>query len=238
MTGERTLSQSGPELRRCGAIRNRFDRSASSIRHRACPGRHVRLHDEPYRPVDSRHRRLPRRQPLAAGGAHYVNVRYGYAIDLPPGFTPVAKPTTATAASAASADGQSEIAVWGANLLMESLSSDVQSRMQSAQDEGWTIAYRKVTSKRANWSGEKDGRIFYARAILLCHDDEAGYFRLEYPEAARDAFDPVITQLLKDFKPTELPIAPARRCRLGEIHPPKSARRRSRLASGHSFFES
>ena len=92
-----------------------------------------------------------------------------------------------------SADGQSEIAVWGANLLMVSLSSDMQSRIQSARDEGWTIAYRKVTGKRANWSGAKDGRIFYARAILLCHDDEAGYFRLEYPETERDAFDPVIT---------------------------------------------
>ena len=55
--------------------------------------------------------------------------------------------------------------------------------MQSAQDEGWTIAYQKVTGKRANWSGEKDGRIFYARAILLCHDDEAGYFR---PRISRD----------------------------------------------------
>ena len=93
--------------------------------------------------------------------------------------------------------------MWGANLLMKSLPSDVQSRMQSEQDEGWTIAYKKVTSKQASWSGEKGGRIFYARAILLCHDDEAGYFRLEYPEAARDAFDPVIRQLLKDFKRTE-----------------------------------
>ena len=139
---------------------------------------------------------------FAAGGAHYVNVRYGYAIDLPPGFTPVKEADNSDGGISRSADGQSEIAVWGANLLMESLSSDVQSRMQSAQDEGWTIAYQKVTSKRANWSGEKDGRIFYARAILLCHDDEAGYFRLEYPEAARDAFDPVIRQLLKDFKPT------------------------------------
>ncbi len=34
-------------------------------------------------------------------------------------------------------------------------------------------------------------------------DEQAGYFRLEYPETARDAFDPVIQQLLKAFKPTD-----------------------------------
>jgi hypothetical protein len=140
---------------------------------------------------------------FAAVGLHYVNARDGYAIDLPPGFSAVNEADNGDGGTSRFDDGHAEIAVWGANLLMESLSSDVQSRMQSAQDEGWTIAYQKVTSKQASWSGEKDGRIFYARAILLCHDDEAGYFRLEYPEAARDAFDPVIRQLLKDFKRTE-----------------------------------
>ena len=117
----------------------------------------------------------------AAVGLHYVNARYGYAIDLPPGFSAVREAGNGDGGTSRFDDGQAEIAVWGANLLIESLSSDVQSRIQSAQDEGWTIAYKKVTSKQANWSGEKDGRIFYARAILLCHDDEAGYLPSRIP---------------------------------------------------------
>lgn len=140
---------------------------------------------------------------LAAVGLHYVNTRYGYAIDLPPGFSPVREADNSDGGTSRSGDGQSQLAVWGGNLLVESLSSDVQSRIAGAEQDGWEIGYRKVTGKWASWSGAKDGRIFYARAILLCHDDEAGYFQLDYPEDAKDAFDPVVRQLLKDFRPTD-----------------------------------
>ena len=138
---------------------------------------------------------------LAADGQHYVNAWYRYAIDLPSGFSAIAESGNGDGGFSYSADRKSKLAVWGVNALLDSFSSDVESRVQGAQDEGWEITYKKVGGKLASWSGQKEGRIFYARAILLC-DDGAGYFQLEYPEEAKDAFDLVVRNLVKSFKPT------------------------------------
>ena len=139
----------------------------------------------------------------AAAPLHYVNVRYGYAVDLPSGFGRVREADNSDGGVSTSADRQSELRLWGANLLLDPLSTDVRGRIDSASQEGWEISYQKVNNRWASWSGERNGRIFYARAILLCHDDEAGFFKLEYPSEKRDEFDPVVNGLVKSFTRTE-----------------------------------
>lgn len=133
----------------------------------------------------------------------YLNARYGYGVDIPPGFSRVREADNGDGGTSRSADGQAELAVWGANLLSDTLPSDAQSRMLRAQEDGWQISYKKFTSQWASWSGERDGRIFYARAIALCYDDQAGYFQLEYPATQREAFDPVVERMVKGFKHTD-----------------------------------
>ena len=78
---------------------------------------------------------------------------------------------------------------------------DVENRIQSAEQDGWTITYRKMTSRWASWSGERQGRIVYGRSIRVC-DDGVAAFELEYPQDAKDAFDPVVNNLVQSFKPT------------------------------------
>src|SRR5262245_16365391 len=97
---------------------------------------------------------------------HYVNDRYGYAVDIPAGFGPGREADNSDGGVSKSADRQSELKLWGANLLLDPLSTDVKGRIESATQEGWEISYRKVTDRWASWSGERNGRIFYARAIL------------------------------------------------------------------------
>lgn len=141
---------------------------------------------------------------FAAGGwGRYLNARYGYGVDIPPGFSPVREAVNGDGGISRSKDGRSQLAVWGTNLLLDSLSDDVRGRIEGAGEEGWEISYRKVTSSAASWSGERDGRIFYARAVILCHDDQAGFFRIEYPAAEREAFDGVVKRLVRNFKPAE-----------------------------------
>ena len=132
---------------------------------------------------------------------HYVNVWHGYAIDLPAGFSAVKESDNGDGGLSYSADRKSKLAVWGANTMIDSFQSDINDRISSAQDEGWAIGYSKVTGNWASWSGEKDGRIFYSRAIRLCGDG-AGYFDLQYPQEAKDVFDPVVTNLIKSFRRT------------------------------------
>jgi hypothetical protein len=133
----------------------------------------------------------------------YVNARYGYGIDIPAGFSRISEAANGDGGVSRSADGKAELSVWGANLLLDTLRSDVEGRIQSASDDGWEIGYKKITQRWASWSGTRDGRIFYARAIALCADDQAGYFRIEYPEEQRDDFDAIVKRLVKGFARTD-----------------------------------
>jgi hypothetical protein len=131
--------------------------------------------------------------------SHYVNGRYGYGVDIPAGFRPVQEADNSDGGVSRSVDGQSQLSLWGANLLLDPLSTDVKARIDSATEEGWEMSYVKVTNRWASWSGARNGRIFYARAIILCHDDQAGFFQLEYPSEKVDEFDPIVKALVKSF---------------------------------------
>lgn len=129
----------------------------------------------------------------------YLNPRYGYGVDIPASFAAIREADNGDGGTSRSDDGQATLAVWGGNLLLDTLASDVQNRIQGAVAEEWEISYQKITNRWASWSGEREGRIFYARAILLCHDDEAGYFQLQYPVERRDEFDAIVKRLVKGF---------------------------------------
>lgn len=137
------------------------------------------------------------------GWSRYLNARYGYGSDIPPGFSAIREADNGDGGVSRAADGQSELAVWGASLLNQTLPSEVQTRISRDEEDGWQIGYKKLSGNWASWSGEREGHIYYARAITLCHDDEAAYFRIEYPAAAREAFDPVVQRLVKNFKRTD-----------------------------------
>ena len=138
---------------------------------------------------------------FAADGQHYVNVWYRYAIDLPPGFSAVAESGNGDGGFSYSADRKSQLKVWGVNAILKSFTLDVKNRIESAEGDGWTITYRKMAGRSASWSGERQGRIIYGRSIRVC-DDSVAAFELEYPQEAKDAFDPVVDNLVKSFKPT------------------------------------
>jgi hypothetical protein len=139
----------------------------------------------------------------AEAWGRYINARYGYGVDIPAGFSPVNEADNGDGGVSRSNDGRSQLSVWGANLLLDPLSTDVQDRVEGAVREGWDVSYKKITDRWANWSGERDGRIFYARAIILCHDDQAGFFQLEYPAELREDFDAIVKRLVKGLKPAD-----------------------------------
>jgi hypothetical protein len=132
----------------------------------------------------------------AEGWQRYANARFGYAIDIPPGFSAVAEADNSDGGTSRSADA--ELAVWGAWLVDTGFSADVAERMRGDEADGWTLSYRRETASGASWSGLRDGRILYARAVPLC-DGAAGYFRLEYPQTNAKGFDAVVKTLVKGF---------------------------------------
>lgn len=138
---------------------------------------------------------------VAAGWGHYVNVRFAYAIDIPPGFSDVAEAENSNGGVSASADGKAELRAWGGYLVDTDFKLEIAERVRSDTSEGWTISYDHRTGKTASWSGSKDGRVFYARAMKGC-DDAAIYFRLEYDRADLESYNDIVGRLVKSLHPT------------------------------------
>lgn len=137
----------------------------------------------------------------AASWGRYDNPRFAYAIDIPPGFSDVWEAENSDGGVSASADGRAELRAWGAYLVEGDFKSDVAERVRSETFEGWQISYDRRTPTSASWSGSKDGRVFYARAMMGC-DDAAIYFRLEYDRSQLKLYDAIVGRLVKSLHGT------------------------------------
>ncbi|GEP11598.1 hypothetical protein [Methylobacterium gnaphalii] len=136
---------------------------------------------------------------LGASWTAYGNGRFGYRIDLPPGFPPIREAENGDGGRSSSPQGHAEFSVWGANLLDETFRQDVVARIAGTIRDGWKVAYRSVTASGAAWSGSKGDRIVYVRAIPRCKD-QAAYVRLEYDATAKVAFDPIVARVARSLK--------------------------------------
>lgn len=135
----------------------------------------------------------------AAGWTTYVNARFGYAIDIPPGFSAVQEAENSDGGVSQSVDGGAELKVWGAYLSDGDFTSDVAARIRSDTGEGWTISYDRRTAGHASWSGTKGSQILYMRAVKGC-DGSAAYFQLIYARSEMKAYDAIVTRLVKSLR--------------------------------------
>lgn len=140
-------------------------------------------------------------QALAADWSRYDNPRFSYAIDIPPGFSDVSEAQNSDGGISTSADGRAELRVWGGYLVSGHLKLEVAERVQSDVSAGWDISYDRRSTSAASWSGGRDGRVFYARAMTGC-DDAAIYFRLEYDHSQLNAYDAIVSRLVKSLHGT------------------------------------
>lgn len=138
---------------------------------------------------------------IAAGWGHYINVRFAYAIDIPPGFSDVAEADNSDGGVSISADGKAKLRAWGGYLVDTDFKSEIEVRVQADSLDGWAISYDRRTGSIASWSGSKGGRVFYERSMKGC-DDAAIYFRLEYDRTDLDAYNNIVGRLVKSLHPT------------------------------------
>ena len=137
----------------------------------------------------------------AMGWSHYTNVRFGYAIDVPPGFTGQGE--------SANSDGQkfktptATLTVFGGNLIAGDFESEVVQRERDAEHSRWTITYQVSTPARASYSGKRGARVLYARMVALCKGTQFAMFELEYSSADIKTFSPIVDRLVASLQPIE-----------------------------------
>jgi hypothetical protein len=136
---------------------------------------------------------------MASDWRHYGNARFQYGIDIPPGFSGIVESDNGDGGVSRSVDGRAELAVWGSYLADRGFAAETGWRLDEDRRDGWTITYRKQAKTWAVWSGVKDNRIVYERAIAGC-GDAAAYFRLEYDRDRAATLDSIVARLGKSLR--------------------------------------
>lgn len=131
---------------------------------------------------------------LAASWEAYGNARFGYSIEVPPGFDWGKEADNGD--GRAFRDGATKLFVWGGNIIEDSFEDAVAAAQALSGDDGWTITYEAVTPSWASFSGTQGMRILYQRMIRLC-DAQYAAFRLEYSAVDIGKLEPVVNRLVQ-----------------------------------------
>lgn len=133
---------------------------------------------------------------FAADWGQYDNARFGYTIDVPPGFAWGREADNGD--GRAFRDGATKLLVWGGNITEDSFEGAVTSAKNFAEADGWAISYEAVTPSWASFSGAQGKRILYQRMIAVC-DGAYAAFRLEYSAVDLGKLEPVVERLVRSL---------------------------------------
>ena len=134
---------------------------------------------------------------LADDWGRYENVRFGYVIDVPPGFAQ--GPESNNGDGRSFRDGASKLAVWGGNIVESDFEVEVAAAMRFAEADGWALTYQSVTPSWASFSGTQGQRVLYQRMVAGCAGQYAA-FRLEYSAVDIGKLDPVVNRLVRSLQ--------------------------------------
>jgi hypothetical protein len=137
---------------------------------------------------------------LAQEWEPYVNARFGFTVEIPPGFALVQEADNGDGRTYAK--GEAKLSVWANYLATGPFEEEVAGRRTAYRQEGWDLSYDRETTGWASLSGTRAGTILYHRIIALC-DDAAAAFVLEYPQAMKAEIAPFVGTLVKSLRPAE-----------------------------------
>lgn len=132
---------------------------------------------------------------------YYANARYGYELDIPPGFEGQGE--------SPNGDGQiflfdgrvGKLTASAGHFVTEpSFESEANALFASDTEAGWGVTAQSATPSWATWSATKSGRVLQQHMIQLC--DGSGYaaIRLEYAQTDRPKLDDLVQPLIVSLK--------------------------------------
>ncbi len=135
----------------------------------------------------------------AAEWQTYGNVRFGYHVEVPPGFKMGRAPENDDGRTFTGPNGD-RILVFGTNLIDTAFEGEASNRIVQATEDGWQISYSRVEADWASYSGAKGSRILYVRGVQLC-DQAAAFVMLEYRNRDLKAYDAIVKRMVASLKP-------------------------------------
>ena len=131
---------------------------------------------------------------------YYENARYGYALDIPPGFDGQGE--------SANGDGQvflldgrvARLTVWGGVFATApDFEAEANARIAGDTEDGWGLAAHATSPTWATWSATKPGRVMHQHMITLCDGQSYAALRFDYAQVDRRKLDALIEPLVASF---------------------------------------
>jgi hypothetical protein len=135
--------------------------------------------------------------------SYYGNARYGYELDIPPGFEGQGESPNGDGEIFLLDGRVGKLTAWGGYFDVEpDFESEANARFASDTADGWGVMAQSATPSWATWSATKSGRVLQQHMIQLC--DGSGYaaIRLEYAQVDRPKLDSLVEPLLASLKST------------------------------------
>ncbi len=131
----------------------------------------------------------------------FANDRYGFSVDIPTSFKASSPPDNNDGITLTSPDGASEIRAYG-HLLDDgtTLIDDERQTERFSADDHLQVTYRHASTRDFTLSGLKGQRIVYVRAVATCKGTAAGILWVEYAQAEKARFDPLIAHMAKSLQ--------------------------------------
>jgi hypothetical protein len=137
----------------------------------------------------------------AQGWGGYEDARFGFSIDIPPGFENVARGVELQTFIAAG--GTQVLTVRGGSVLPGSFDDIWRETQSFYRDAGWTLRYAPAPPNWTSFRGVRRDRMLYVKIIPLCGGTrQYAMFALEYAEQDAAALDPVVGHLAASLKAT------------------------------------
>jgi hypothetical protein len=128
----------------------------------------------------------------------YQNARFGFEVHYPaPIFSPQGESDNGDGQRFISRDGKAEFRVWGTGMLPEETLG--QAYQKELADSSRTVTYKRLGQDFYVVSGVEGKEIFYEK-IMHTEDRFLGLI-MRYPSSARNDFDPLVSQIVKSFRP-------------------------------------
>ena len=137
---------------------------------------------------------------MAQYWGHYVNERFGYELDIPPGYEGQGESENGDGQTFYLLKTEQVLAAWG-GYFVEGFEAEVAQRQRFAIDENWAITYQASTPQWAVFTGQRDHRIFYQRMMPLCDGASYAAYRIEYNIRDLAEMNAVIDGLTRSFVP-------------------------------------
>ena len=131
----------------------------------------------------------------------FGNDDFGYVFDVPPDYelTDQFGNEGSDGAVFKSVADDGIITVWGIELPNDDLGVKVKQQIKLYEDEGWEFSHKQLHERWAAYSGVKEGRIRYIKAITIC-GDRAAFFMMDYDRDLKSEYTPIVTRMEKSMR--------------------------------------